>query len=261
MPPIGETLREARLRRGIEIAEVSNHTKIRVKYLRALEDEDFSLLPGPAYARTFLRTYAEFLGLDPHVLAEEYRVQHDPGHAEEPVASFTPRPPRRFDRRPGAARPRPPGRPTTAIGLGGAGLVVIFLVIGLVAGGDEEPRPLAPPTTNGSESSPSDGEAAPSPKRRRERKRPPERIEVEIRPQAATYICADDGQGTVLFEDTIESPKRVRGKQIRLNLGNASGRIDVDGEPADFESGPNPIGLAISPEGVNDIPDGDRPCQ
>ena len=50
-------------------------TKIRAKYLRALENEEFGMLPGPTFVKTFLRTYAEMLGLDPHVLVEEYRAE------------------------------------------------------------------------------------------------------------------------------------------------------------------------------------------
>ena len=47
MPPIGETLREARMRQKLDIADVEERTKIRAKYLRALENEEWGLLPGP----------------------------------------------------------------------------------------------------------------------------------------------------------------------------------------------------------------------
>jgi len=64
MPEIGETLREARMRRRIDMAEVESATKIRAKYLRALESEEWDLLPGPTFVKTFLRTYADYLELD-----------------------------------------------------------------------------------------------------------------------------------------------------------------------------------------------------
>ena len=64
MPEIGETLREARMRRRIDMTEVEAATKIRAKYLRALENEEWDLLPGPTFVKTFLRTYAEYLELD-----------------------------------------------------------------------------------------------------------------------------------------------------------------------------------------------------
>ncbi|WP_081690976.1 helix-turn-helix domain-containing protein [Conexibacter woesei] len=77
MPEIGATLREARMRARIDISEIEAETKIRAKYLRALENEEWGLLPGPAYVRSFLRTYAEALGLDAKLLLEEYKLRHE----------------------------------------------------------------------------------------------------------------------------------------------------------------------------------------
>ena len=64
MPEIGDQLRETRMRSRIDITEVEAATKIRAKYLRALENEEWDLLPGPTFVKTFLRTYADYLGLD-----------------------------------------------------------------------------------------------------------------------------------------------------------------------------------------------------
>lgn len=69
---IGNSLREARARRGIDFAEAELATKIRGKYLRALEDEQFALLPAQTYVKGFLRTYAEYLGLDGQLYVDEY---------------------------------------------------------------------------------------------------------------------------------------------------------------------------------------------
>ena len=77
MPEIGETLRETRMRAAIDMTEVEAATKIRAKYLRALENEEWDLLPGPTFVKTFLRTYAEYLGLDPRLLVEEYRQRYE----------------------------------------------------------------------------------------------------------------------------------------------------------------------------------------
>jgi cytoskeleton protein RodZ len=68
---IGSTLREARLRRGLALADVETKTRIRIKYLRALEDERFDLLPGNAYTRAFVRGYANCLGLEADFFLEE----------------------------------------------------------------------------------------------------------------------------------------------------------------------------------------------
>src|SRR3712207_1756122 len=86
MPSIGETLREARMRQRLDIADVESRTKIRAKYLRALENEEFGLLPGSTFVKTFIRTYAEVLGLDPHLLVEEYRANYEPREEVEPSA-------------------------------------------------------------------------------------------------------------------------------------------------------------------------------
>ena len=69
---IGNSLREARERQGLGYPEIELATKIRGKYIRALEEEDFTSIPGDAYIRGFLRTYAEYLGLDGDVYVDEY---------------------------------------------------------------------------------------------------------------------------------------------------------------------------------------------
>jgi cytoskeleton protein RodZ len=69
---IGNTLREARLRRRLEFREVEQATKIRSRYLRALEEEAFEALPAETYVRGFLRSYADFLGLDGQLYVDEY---------------------------------------------------------------------------------------------------------------------------------------------------------------------------------------------
>ena len=73
---IGNSLREARLRQGLDFPQLEQATKIRGKYLRALEEEDFDLLPAQTYVRGFLRTYAEFLGLDGQLYVDEYNSRY-----------------------------------------------------------------------------------------------------------------------------------------------------------------------------------------
>src|ERR687888_2330598 len=98
MLDIGAQLRETRMRRRIDISEVEAATKIRAKYLRALENEEWSLLPGPTFVKTFLRTYAEYLDLDARSLVEEYRQRYERPSTTE-LTPFKPgvggRPPRR----------------------------------------------------------------------------------------------------------------------------------------------------------------------
>ena len=85
MAEIGTTLREARMRARIDISEVEARTKIRAKYLRAIENEEWDLLPGPVYVKSFLRTYGDFLGLDSRML--DRRVQAPVRAAVRPRAA------------------------------------------------------------------------------------------------------------------------------------------------------------------------------
>jgi cytoskeletal protein RodZ len=70
---IGSDLRRARARREIDLSEVEAATRIRARFLRAIEDEEWDVLPGGVYSRGFIRAYANFLGLDGDRLAEDYR--------------------------------------------------------------------------------------------------------------------------------------------------------------------------------------------
>src|SRR5436853_4242501 len=93
---IGGSLREARLKRGLTPADVQKSIRIRDRYLQALEEEHWELLPGDAYVKGFLRTYADFLGLDGSLYVDEYNSRY--AHHDEQTLV-----PERFDR----ARKRP----------------------------------------------------------------------------------------------------------------------------------------------------------
>jgi Helix-turn-helix domain len=69
---IGSSLKDARLRRGLDLPTAAEATKIRTRHLQALEDEQFDVLPGQTYVRGFLKTYADFLGLDGQLYVDEY---------------------------------------------------------------------------------------------------------------------------------------------------------------------------------------------
>jgi ferric-dicitrate binding protein FerR (iron transport regulator) len=100
---IGNSLRSARERQGLGYPEVELATKIRAKYIRALEEEDFTAIPGDAYMRGFLRTYADYLGLDGEVYVEEYASRNISSWRDElpprPARRRVPRRERPFERR------------------------------------------------------------------------------------------------------------------------------------------------------------------
>jgi cytoskeletal protein RodZ len=77
MADVGTRLRDERERRGIGIDEIEAETRIRAKFLLALEEGRYDVLPGPAYVRAFVRGYAEQLGLDPQELVAELNTRPD----------------------------------------------------------------------------------------------------------------------------------------------------------------------------------------
>src|SRR6266436_10333862 len=91
MTDIGSTLREARMRAKIDINEVEARTKIRAKYLRAIENEEWDLLPGEVYVKSFLRTYGDFLGLDSRMLIDEFKRRYERPSENElrPITSIS----------------------------------------------------------------------------------------------------------------------------------------------------------------------------
>jgi hypothetical protein len=92
---IGNSLREARLRQGLDFPEIEQGTKIRGKYLRALEDEQFDVLPAQTYVKGFLRSYAEYLGLDGQLYVDEYNSRFVAGEEDPPSRPRRSAPPSR----------------------------------------------------------------------------------------------------------------------------------------------------------------------
>jgi cytoskeleton protein RodZ len=129
---IGSTLRQARERRGLELRDAAEATRIRIKYLAALEDERFSALPADVYARAFLRTYADFLGLDSELYVAELTARIE---ASKPPPPPPPPEPRftlpNIDRRAVAL-------------LGGAVAFVFAVLVAWHSGGPQERIPPAP---------------------------------------------------------------------------------------------------------------------
>jgi cytoskeleton protein RodZ len=245
MPSIGETLREARMRQHLDIADVEARTKIRAKYLRALENEEFGMLPGPTFVKTFLRTYAEMLGLDPHVLVEEYRAGFE--REDEMEAPLGPPAVAGRDRRHG-----PRFGPGSLILLLLVAIVAALVAIGLASddSGDGE-QASAPETTR------SETEATPPPPKPAR----PTRVSLRVTPASPTYICVDRGAGTpVVFENTIDATQTFRGKRLRVNLGKRDVQLRMNGKPVQVTPGPDPVGFAFTLGGSRELPIGERPC-
>jgi cytoskeleton protein RodZ len=256
MPPIGDTLREARMRQKLDIADVEERTKIRAKYLRALENEEFGLLPGSTFVKTFLRTYAEVLGLDPHRLVEEYRT----GYEEEDELEAQPLggppaagPPHRGR---GLRTPGPPGRGATLIGVVVA-ILAFLLILGLVSGEEEgeQGNEQAGPTTR------EQTEPRPRPRPRRRPRPVASSVTLQVTPAVPTYVCLDQGVGTpVLFEGVLQQARTFKGRRLRVNLGKTSVQLQANGRAVPIPESPNPVGFEFTPRETRPIPLGRRPC-
>jgi cytoskeleton protein RodZ len=245
MPSIGETLREARMRQHLDIADVEARTKIRAKYLRALENEEFGMLPGPTFVKTFLRTYAEMLGLDPHVLVEEYRAGFE--REDEMEAPLGPPAVAGRDRRHG-----PRLGPGSLILLLLVAIVAALVAIGLASDDSGDGDQASAPETTRSET-----EAAPPPPKPAR----PTRVSLRVTPASPTYICVDRGVGTpVVFENTIDGTETFRGKRLRVNLGKRDVQLRMNGKSVQVTPGPDPVGFAFTPRGSRELPIGERPC-
>jgi cytoskeleton protein RodZ len=244
MPTIGETLREARMRRHLDISDVESRTKIRAKYLRALENEEFGMLPGPTFVKTFMRTYAEMLGLDPHPLLEEYRATHERRDDLDHLQTLGPQVAR--DRR----RRGPWLGPGSVLVLVLAAVVGALVAVGLLTG-DDEPDVAQPTPTETQQQ-----------ETRRERKpAPPRRVVLRIAPITPTYVCIDRGVGTpVVFEGILEGPQKFRGRLLRVNLGKTDVELRANRRPVPVEPGPEPIGFEFRPRSRRPLPSGERPC-
>ena len=133
---IGNSLREARLRQGHELADVERVIKIRPKYLRALEEETFDVLPAQTYVKGFLRTYAEFLGLDGQLYVDEFNSRYVTRDEDPPFR------PRR------SAGPRRRGRRAESSVVLGAlvGIAIVFALVIAAWRSSEDSQPQRTPS-------------------------------------------------------------------------------------------------------------------
>jgi cytoskeleton protein RodZ len=244
---IGAELTAARERAGLDIAAVADRTKIRGRYLEALEAERWEELPSTAYGKGFLRTYSELLGLDPETLADEYRrqVESRAPQSMHPLGDAVLEERRR--------RPQPSDRPRIGLLLGLAGAVVlgVVLVVALVGGGDEE-KP--PGKTAGSK-----------PKRDRNATVKPEgSVELALAVNTPVEVCLVGGGGEALIDGQVLAagdrevfereefdlrfPKGFDPDALKVKLDGDQRRLPKADGPAAYEIvAPRHISLAAKP--------------
>jgi cytoskeleton protein RodZ len=218
---IGNSLREARLRQGLDLPRIEEQTKIRGKYLRALEEERFEVLPGETYVKGFLRTYADYLGLEGQLYLDEYNSRFTTAE-EAPVAQSTA--PRR--------RSRPVESNLVVVALAGIVAVTVLVVVGLrEAGADPQNEPPLVPATTGqttpestaTETTAGPAAAAQAPVRRARL------VLTAVGGDCWMQVRAGGVNGKLVFEGTVEqgqTQRFVKYKRLWLELG-APGNLNA----------------------------------
>jgi len=203
---IGNTLREARRRQGLDLAACEAATKIRVKYLAAMEEEQFEVLPEPAYVRGFLRSYADFLGVDTRLVMEEYasRDAQEPDDAPpteiEPATGPIGGAVRRFV----APRPRRKRRASTLRWLALGGVLTLALLIWAGVGSNRNGRIAIP-----------EPEPAPAPAR------------APVQPVAQSPVAAAGARPAASLD--VTGAAGTRGSYVQVRRGGVEGRLLFEG--------------------------------
>lgn len=234
MPEIGATLREARMRARIDVSEVEAETKIRAKYIRALENEEWDQLPGPTYVKSFLRTYAEALSLDAKLLVDEYKLRHE--HLSDvelqPISAAAPG---RERRRSGPVIPR-------GVGIG---LIFVLLLVALYALG----RSGDSPKTTRTQTAPKAPADANPPAAAAAKPAKPRRVRLQLVATGEVYVCLKDGNRTLVDGETLQAGDKTetyRSRRFRLTLGNANVKLRINGREREIPPSSEAIGLEIT---------------
>jgi hypothetical protein len=249
---VGAILRQARNRRKVELPEVEAATRIRLRYLRAIEAEEWDVLPGGVYTRGFIRTYANFLGLDGDRIVEDYRadVEAEAPANGAPVSG-------------GAALPRPAvskpdRRPWLgwAIAATGATLVAAAVVVLLPGGSDGG--------EGAQRSHGGVGQNVTQQKPKTERQATQTGVSLQLTASAEVWVCLLDARGQPLVDGQIleagaeEGP--FRSGSFTVSFGNGEVSMMVDGSEAEIPTTSSPIGYSIDLGGtLTELSEGERP--
>lgn len=258
-PQLGQTLREARTGRGIELTEVERVTKVRIKFLRAMEEDRWADLPGPYYARSFLSTYARFLDLDDEALVDEYRSTFEQADRAPPI-------PAQVVHRGVVAKHHRSIKSVLVAIAGVAALVALGLVVvgslGSSSDGGKETHHREKGTAGSARTRTTTGTtpvaaagALPAGQG--------SAVSLELRSTAAVWVCLVDDQGHALVNGETLTAGEARGpfngSAFEMTFGNGSVEMTVDGERAKVPPVAEPLGYRISPSGTSKLAPSARP--
>jgi len=228
-------------------------TRIRIRYLQAIESEEWDVLPGDVYVRSFIRTYASYLGLDGERLAEDYRRSvAEAGEGPPPSPEL---------RTAGRSRePRSQARGRIVATAVTATLIGVVIAVGLTTGEDD------PAVTIRSEPNRSSGGAVtvkePAPEQPAPTRRPG--LLLELAATAEVWVCLLDGRGEPLLDGQIlaegaeEGP--FRSDSFTVSFGNGEVSMSIDGKEAAIPTTASPVGYAIGDDGgLEPLGDSERP--
>lgn len=250
---IGARLREARVQRGLDLAEVEAATKIQARFLRAIEDENWDLLPNEFYARSFIRGYAAHLGLDAAQAVAEPRGPVGSNAPAERSPRIDPAPPQEAH---SVRRRRLSPRLLAATAIAGLAVVVAALALSS-QGGDSGGRSPEEGRSHGDRQ-----HAAPAPSGAGAAREAGSSLTLTA--TAEVWVCLLDARGRALIDGQILDPGAEAGPYrsggFTLSLGNGAVAISVDGQPSSVPPTPSPIGFSIDSHGaMRELPEAQRP--
>ena len=244
---IGSSLREARIRQGLDLSSAEQATKIRGKYLRALEEEQFDVLPAETYVKGFMRNYADFLGLDGQLYVDEFNSRF--GSAEEEYVPAVRR---------GASTVahRRIESNVVLIALGTIGLVAALVIVAWKFGGEDAngPQdfvPKSPPAASGA-----NAQGSPAGRARR-----PARARLVVRAtRGGCRLVVRNGseRGQVLFRGILEPGERGVWVKRRIWLYVGAPRnvtVRVNGKRKRLPSRGAPTNVLVTPQRIAKAPD------
>lgn len=251
---VGPTLRDARKRRQVDLSAVEEATRIRGRFLHAIENEEWDVLPGGVYTRGFIRTYAAYLGLDGDRLAEDFRREVE-GGAEQREGGIE---------RAGAEGRRAP-RPRRSVGRTGWIAVAAVVLIGVLAivalpegGGGGR---VARKSPHGA------GETKGQTKPVQTAEPPIGGMSLRLTAKAEVWVCLLDATGRRLVDGQILEAGAAEGPfnsgSFTVSFGNGEVSMFIDGKEAEIPATPSPIGYSIDASGaLTQLSETERPtCQ
>ena len=240
---IGSSLREARLRHGYDLAEAEAGTKIRTKYLNALEEERFEVLPAPTYVKGFLHSYAEFLGLDGQLYVDEYNARYGALEDDSPAA-----PQARRRSRPSRAHRRLESRVLLLALVGILSAAALVVVAWRFGGTDAGTVANLDSREPGAQTA-----AAPTPAAPARPKPAVTLVLAAVEGNSLVIVRRGSATGEAVFEGTLERGRTMRftGKRLWLNIGapeNLAARLN--GRDVALPDRARPVVLVATKKGL-----------